>query len=101
MNFSDALNKSIEIFSKWFGVMFAFTWSKILLSLWIEENPKAYTIMGKILSFIFCLFGSLIFSVILGWMFKSSTTGLVIFYITFPCSLGAAFLNYKQYKDSI
>lgn len=101
MNFSYAINKALEIFFTWFGVMLVFTWSKILLSLWIEGNHKAFTISGKVLSFIFCFFGSLIVSVILGWMLKSSTTGLIIFFITISCSLAAAFLNYKIYKDSL
>lgn len=96
MDYEQAFYSAFTYLGAWFAVYYSYTWAKVFLSLWIEDNPKAYKITGKIISVIFCLLGSALAALIVYLFFKSSTVALSAFIVFIICSLFAAYNGYQK-----
>lgn len=97
MNFEVDLEKALEYLGHAFGVAFIYYWALGLLGFWIdEENKRAYSISGKVITILICIGGSTIVATALGFMVKSSDSGLTAFIVILVCSFIAAVRKYTK-----
>lgn len=101
MEYNEGIDRAIDMLGDCFLVMWAYTWARILLSIRIENNKKAFSVIGKLVSGLFTLLGSIITALILGFMFKSFSVGVTSFVVVFIAAIIALFSCYNEYKKSI
>lgn len=96
----EALNSALGHITSWFVIYYGYGWAKVLLSLWIEDNQKSFTLWGKLISVFFCIIGAALIASAIGLIMKETTTALTAFIILFPVALIAAYNLYKQFQTA-
>lgn len=101
MEYNEGIDKAIDMLGDCFLVMWAYTWAKILLSIRIENNKKAFSIIGKFINVLLTFVGSIVSALLIGFMFKSFSVGVSSFIVVFVAGIVAMFSCYNEYKKTI
>jgi len=98
------INKAFEnawrVFLPWTAITLIYWFAKLLLSIEINHQRKPFTMKGKLITLLYCFFGSLIAPLILFFSEENTgipkSTALSYFIIIFITSLVARYNCYKS-----
>ena len=102
LNFLPGINRAIELLGHWFVIMWGYTWAKVILSTWIEGNPRANTNKGKVIAGLIGLAITVAFAAIIGIiMFKEFDAFVTIICIMSISCVIAIYTLYKEVKKDV
>jgi|GEM_PF-5449224 hypothetical protein len=95
---SETIEKAISVILSFVGVFVIYWAAKALITLRIENNPKAFTIRGKLITIAYCLIASMVVPYVLYMWGTQKEKALSYFVIIFSATLVAVITCYKKFQ---